>query len=84
MWPATFYRINDSPWQMGTQFQLTNDGLYTLAFYSVDNAGNVESSFPVQVKLDTVAPAAPIAAETTPAIWSRENRFSLQWANPTI
>ena len=80
---TTFYSINGGPWQTDTQFQITTDGNYSLSFYSIDFAGNVETSFPVQVKLDTVAPGAPAAVETNPAAWSRVNRFSVQWANPT-
>lgn len=80
---ATYYSINGGAWQTGTQFELLTDGLYTLSFYSVDVAGNIENGFPVQVKLDTVAPGLPTAVETTPSTWSRVNRFSIQWANPT-
>ncbi|MCX6031067.1 MAG: hypothetical protein NT169_17440 [Chloroflexi bacterium] len=80
---TTVYRINDGPWQTGVLFQLTTDGAYTLVFYSVDVAGNVETTFPVQVKLDTAAPTAAIAIQTTPANWSQVNRFNIQWANPT-
>ncbi len=79
----TYYRINDGPWQTGTEFRLTADGIYTLAFYSVDVAGNVETSFPVQVKLDSAAPGAPTAVQTIPDGWSQANRFTVQWANPT-
>lgn len=80
---ATYYRVNNGAWQTGTQFQLTGDGLYTISFYSVDVAGNVETSFPVQVKVDSAAPGAPTAVETQPGGWSRVNRFTVQWANPT-
>lgn len=80
---ATYYRINNGVWQNGTQLRLDTDGTYSLAFYSVDKAGNVESSFPVQVKLDTAAPTAPTAVQTQPSGWSRQNRFVVQWANPT-
>ena len=80
---VTRYRINEGAWQTGSQFQLTADGYYTLSFYSVDVAGNVETSYPVQVKIDTAAPGTPIAVETIPAAWNRVNRFSIQWANPT-
>ena len=79
---ATYYRINTGAWQTGSQFQLASDGLYTLLFYSVDAAGNVEIGFPLQLKLDSAAPAAPTAVETIPNGWSRVNRFSVQWANP--
>ncbi len=80
---ATQYSINGGPWQAGTQFQLVANGYYSVSFYSVDVAGNVESSFPVQLKLDTLAPAAPAAVDTSPSAWSQINRFSVQWANPT-
>ncbi len=80
---ATYYRINAGEWQTGTQFALSGDGYYTLAFYSVDRAGNVETSFPVQVKLDTAAPTGPTAVENSPSGWSRTGRFLVQWANPT-
>ncbi len=80
---ATYYRVNNGPLQTGRQFQLTSDGNYTLAFYSVDAAGNIESSFPVQAKVDTVAPGTPTGVEVSPVTWNRVNRFSVQWANPT-
>lgn len=80
---ATYYQINNGPRLSGTQFQLAADGIYTLLFYSEDAAANVESSFPVQVKVDSTAPGAPTAVSTIPADWSRVNRFSIQWASPT-
>ena len=79
---TTHYQINNGAWQTGTQFPLTGDGFYTLLFYSEDAAGNVETGFPLQLKLDTAAPGAPTALETIPSGWSRVNRFSVQWANP--
>ncbi|OQA45590.1 MAG: Ser-Thr-rich glycosyl-phosphatidyl-inositol-anchored membrane family protein [Chloroflexi bacterium ADurb.Bin325] len=80
---ATYYRINGGAWQAGTQFVLDENGSYTINFYSVDAAGNVESSFPVEVKLDQNAPAAPTAVTVAPETWSRANSFTVQWANPT-
>jgi hypothetical protein len=80
---VTYYQINTGDWQTGSQFQLSGDGFYTLVFYSVDTAGNVETGFPLQLKLDSAAPGAPTAVETTPSGWSRVNQFSVQWANPT-
>ncbi len=80
---ATYYRLNTGAWQTGSQFQVTGDGYYTLAFYSIDAAGNVETSFPVQVQIDSAAPGAPTAVESAPSGWSRTNRFTVQWANPT-
>jgi hypothetical protein len=79
---ATYYRINNGAWQTGSQFTLTGDGFYTLLFYSQDAAGNIETGFPLQLKLDSAAPGAPTAVDTSPSGWSRANRFSVQWANP--
>ena len=80
---ATYYQVNSGAWQTGSQLPLSGDGLYTLLFYSVDAAGNTETGFPIQLKLDTAAPGLPTAVETAPTGWSRVNRFSVQWANPT-
>ncbi len=80
---GTFYRLDEGAWQLGSQFSLAVDGVYSLFFYSIDIAGNTENSFPVQIKLDTAAPIAPTVVQTTPADWSRTNRFTVQWANPT-
>ena len=63
---TTYYRINTGAWQTGSQFQLAGDGFYTLAFYSVDAAGNTETGFPLQLKIDSAAPGAPTAVETAP------------------
>ncbi len=80
---TTHYRINNGGWQTGAQFLLTGDGFYTLLFYSEDAAGNIETGIPLQLKLDTAAPGVPTAVETIPSGWSRVNRFSVQWANPS-
>jgi hypothetical protein len=79
---ATFYRVGAAPWQQGDRFQLPDDGVYSVSFYSQDRAGNVETSFPVQIMVDATVPSAPKAVETIPAGWSRENRFSVTWATP--
>ncbi len=84
---TTYYRINAGAWQTAppeqAQFALSENGIYTVSFYSVDKAGNIESSFPVEIKLDQNAPAAPTAVTTAPEAWSRTNSFTVQWANPT-
>jgi len=80
---ATYYRINAGAWLPGTLFALNENGIYSVSFYSVDKAGNIESSFPVEIKLDRNAPAAPTAVTTAPEAWSRTNSFTVQWANPT-
>ncbi|MFC4802158.1 OmpL47-type beta-barrel domain-containing protein [Neobacillus sp. GCM10023253] len=53
---ATYYSINGSDFTEGTGFVLDQEGLNTITFYSIDNAGNVEESQTVEVKTDKTAP----------------------------
>jgi hypothetical protein len=40
----TMYKINDGDWTIyGDPFIIDEDGTYTISYYSVDNAGNVET-----------------------------------------
>ncbi|MEC1522161.1 fibronectin type III domain-containing protein [Neobacillus niacini] len=52
----TFYSINGSEFVEGTTFTVTEEGVNEVSFYSVDNAGNVEETKTVEVKIDTEAP----------------------------
>ncbi|WP_423799770.1 OmpL47-type beta-barrel domain-containing protein [Neobacillus sp. SAB-20_R2A] len=53
---ATYYSINGSEFAEGTNFALDKEGLNTIIFYSVDNAGNIEEKQTVEVKVDKTAP----------------------------
>ncbi len=50
---ATWYTIDGGPWQSGSTASVpapaghANDGLHTIIYYSIDNAGNVESGYRV-------------------------------------
>ena len=39
---VTYYRIDGGAWQTGLEFYLTEDGEYTVEFYSVDRLGHEE------------------------------------------
>jgi hypothetical protein len=58
----TQYKIDKRPWTTGTKATVkapTNhswDGIHTVYYRSVDNAGNVETSKSVKVKIDTTGP----------------------------
>jgi large repetitive protein len=52
----TYYSINGSEFVEGTAFTVTEEGLNEVSFYSVDNAGNVEETKTVEVKIDKTAP----------------------------
>jgi hypothetical protein len=79
---VTWLRLDGGPWLARTAYQLSRDGLYTIDYYSVDVAGNVEISRSVAITLDATAPPAPIAAAIEPQGWSADNNFALRWQNP--
>ena len=61
----TYYSINDGEYAEGTSFELTEAGVHTVKFYSVDNAGNEEEAKTVEVKIDEVAPETTSNVEDT-------------------
>lgn len=67
----TEYRLDDGPWTEGTEVAVPapadhgNDGLHIIAFYSVDNAGNVEPPNEWQVIIDTRRPRVLSAGPCT-------------------
>ncbi len=77
---GTFYRVDDEAWQSGTAFVVSGDGEHRVSFYSVDAAGNIESSYPVLLHIDTHPPAPPQAVQVSPSDWSPVNAFTVTWA----
>jgi hypothetical protein len=53
---ATFYSVNGSEFNEGTSFEVTEEGINTISFYSVDKAGNIEEAKTAEVKIDRTAP----------------------------
>ncbi|MDR3685864.1 MAG: hypothetical protein P4L93_02745, partial [Coriobacteriia bacterium] len=54
---ATYYRVDSNAFTTGTSFTVSGDGLHTFSYYSVDKAGNVESTHVSnQFRIDTVQP----------------------------
>ncbi|MBL0385680.1 hypothetical protein JJB07_03365, partial [Tumebacillus sp. ITR2] len=63
----TYYSVNGSDFVEGTSVALTQEGVNTITFYSVDVTGNTEKSQTLQVKLDK---AAPTTTADAPTNWS--------------
>ena len=55
----TYYQLNGGSWNVGTSLSIPNEGTNTLKYYSVDNAGFVEATKEVTIKIDKTAPVAP-------------------------
>src|SRR5204863_8676439 len=53
---ATHYILDGGADTTGTTVTIAADGQHTLAFWSVDKAGNVEGQHSVQVKIDQTPP----------------------------
>ena len=54
----TYYMINQSSWKTYTSsFIISNEGVHTLKYYSVDKAGNVEATNTRTIKIDKTAPS---------------------------
>ncbi len=63
---GTYYRVDGGPQQSGTSVTVTSEGTHHVAYWSVDKAGNTESSTTVTVLVDKSAPTITGAATTSP------------------
>ncbi|AEI46318.1 OmpL47-type beta-barrel domain-containing protein [Paenibacillus mucilaginosus] len=61
---ATYYAVNGGEYQTGTAVTFTEEGEHTLAFYSVDKAGNKEQPRTAAVKIDRTAPVTQSQVST--------------------
>ena len=57
---VTEYQVDGGAWQSGGSV-VVSDGMHTVAFRVTDEAGNVTTSQPVAVKVDTIAPALNVS-----------------------
>ena len=58
----TLYKINDGDWSQYTNaFELQNEGVNTVEYKSIDNAGNVEETKSIEVKIDKTAPTLTVS-----------------------
>lgn len=62
---ATYFSINGAATSTGTTTTITSEGIHSLLYYSIDNAGNREASINAVIKIDKTAPEAIISASTT-------------------
>jgi len=55
---STFYRINGGTWtEYEEEFTITEDGMYLIEFYSIDNRNNIEEKKNVTLKIDKNPPS---------------------------
>ena len=70
---TTYYTINGTQCVYATPFTL-NDGAYTVTYWSVDKAGNVESAKIGYANVDCKAPSASVRAVTIAATQAERGR----------
>ncbi|OMF44730.1 hypothetical protein BK138_34365 [Paenibacillus rhizosphaerae] len=70
----TVYTVNGGEEQAGTSVTLTDEGVHTLVYWSVDNAGNAEQPHTVTVKIDKTAPSLDVRLNQT-AIWPPNHKM---------
>ncbi len=79
---STRFRIGAASWESGIQFPLPANAIHEIAYASTDVAGNEEAPVEEQIKLDAVAPGAPIGLQASPSGWSSTNAFTVAWSAP--
>lgn len=72
---ATYYKVNAGSFTSGDSVTLEDDGSYNVSFYSVDNAGNEETTRSVTVEIDKTAPTIghELSPEPNGAGWNRSD-----------
>jgi large repetitive protein len=63
---GTHYNVDGGPTQDGTSVSVSSEGTHTVAYWSVDNAGNVEPTSTVTVLVDKSAPTITGKATSNP------------------
>ncbi|WP_144029121.1 OmpL47-type beta-barrel domain-containing protein [Paenibacillus rigui] len=54
---STYYSVNDAVYKLGNQVKISEEGIHTLRYYSIDSAGNQEAVHTITVSIDRTGPA---------------------------
>ncbi len=83
---TTHYRVDGGPWQLYNGFLVvTEDGIHTVEFYSIDEASNQEATRTLEIKVDSTPPILTIVSPeaggwetSSPALilWTAEDQAS--------
>ncbi|PFZ35151.1 hypothetical protein COL64_21585 [Bacillus toyonensis] len=63
---STYYQLDNGSTQSGKTVQISDEGVHTLTYWSVDNAGNVETQHITTVKIDKTV---PVTTDNAPTDW---------------
>ncbi|MBJ8097989.1 hypothetical protein JDS98_07770, partial [Bacillus cereus group sp. N11] len=71
---STYYQLDNGSTQSGNAIQISDEGVHTLTYWSVDNAGNTEQFNTKTIKLDKTAPVLNISLDKT-TIWPPNHKM---------
>ncbi|MEH7119420.1 endo-1,4-beta-xylanase [Neobacillus vireti] len=71
---TTYYKVDNGAEQTGNSFTISDEGIHTVTYWSVDNAGNVEAQHTATVKIDKTVPTLNITLDKT-TIWSPNHKM---------
>lgn len=71
---ATYYQINGGEAHSGNTIQFTQEGTYTLTYWSVDKVGNIEAKHSKTIKIDKTAPKLQVTLDKT-SLWSPNHKL---------
>ncbi|WP_179883674.1 OmpL47-type beta-barrel domain-containing protein [Bacillus cereus] len=71
---STYYQLDNGSTQSGNAITISDEGIHTLTYWSVDNAGNTEQFNTKTIKLDKTAPALNISLDKT-TIWPPNHKM---------
>ncbi|WP_240647511.1 OmpL47-type beta-barrel domain-containing protein [Paenibacillus nanensis] len=66
----TFYSLDGGSFVAGTALTVSEAGVHTLTFYSVDNVGNKEQEQTIEIKIDKTS---PVTSASAPVDWSKDD-----------
>ena len=74
----------DSDSEQTPAVTVETEGIHTVEYYAVDNAGNESSRYSPSVKIDKTPPSAPQISSPTHAqnVWSNNNSSEFSWTQP--
>lgn len=68
---ATRYSVDAGPEQSGTDVAVPSvEGIHTIRYHSIDNAGNTEVEKTATVRIDTTTPTATVSHDAQPSGWN--------------
>ncbi|MEK3883744.1 sugar-binding protein [Paenibacillus sp. PL2-23] len=71
---STYYRLNGGEETAGTSLTIVEEGVHTLQYWSVDEAGNAETAQTVEIKVDRTGPVLQVNTNLQ-SLWPPNGKF---------